>query len=57
MCSLVLVSNTKVERKTYYEILVLYILKIPNLKLLFAIRTGKLVTRLIVGRNGPRCFQ
>jgi hypothetical protein len=32
---LVLVSNTKVERRTVYEILVLYILNIPNLKLLF----------------------
>jgi hypothetical protein len=31
---LVLVSNTKVERRTEYEILVLYILNIPNLKLL-----------------------
>jgi hypothetical protein len=32
---LVLVSNTKVERTTEYEILRLYILNIPNLKLLF----------------------
>jgi hypothetical protein len=30
-----LVSNTKLERRTEYEILVLYILNIPNLKLLF----------------------
>jgi hypothetical protein len=32
---LALVSNTKLERRTEYEILVLYILNIPNLKLLF----------------------
>jgi hypothetical protein len=53
---LVLVSNTKVERRIDYEILVLYILNIPNLKLLFGTRTGKLVTYLIVSQNGPWCF-
>ena len=34
----------------------LYILNIPNLKLLFGIRTGKSVTHLIFSRNGPWCF-
>jgi hypothetical protein len=45
-----------VERRTDYEILVLYILNITNLKLLFGIRIGKLVTRLVFSQNGPCCF-
>jgi hypothetical protein len=35
---------------------VLYILNIPNLKLLFGISTGKLVIHLFFSINGNRCF-
>jgi hypothetical protein len=35
---------------------VLYNSNIPNLKLLFGLRTGKLVTHLIYGLNGPWWF-
>jgi hypothetical protein len=40
---LVLVSNTKVERRIDYEILVLYISNIPNLKLLFVYTYRKII--------------
>jgi hypothetical protein len=53
---LIHISNTKVERGTNYEILVLYNLNFLNLKLFFGLRTGKSVKNITVGLNGHRWF-
>jgi hypothetical protein len=49
----VLVSNTKVEKRTDHEILVLYILNIPNLKLLLY-TYRKIILSSNFSQNVPR---